>query len=87
MKSGLRNIPIMMVVLDLDDANVKILYSATTMYLSKDILNPGLKLCTIIRILRTDLPKILVGRYGLYPNSFVSILFILLPHGGFCPLV
>ena len=56
---------ILVVVSDLADAGVNTLYSAMKICLSKDILSPRLILLGIIRILRADPTKILIGGYEL----------------------
>ena len=55
----------MVVVSDLDDINVKVLYSATKIYLFEGILSPGIRLLGVIRILRAD-PKTIIGGYVMY---------------------
>ena len=54
-----------MAVSNLYDVDINILHSATEIYLSNDILSPGLRLFGIIMILRADLLKIVLGRRGL----------------------
>ena len=61
-----------MVVLDLDNVNVNTMYSTMKIHVLKDILSPGFRLLGMIRMLRADYKKHLIGGHGPYSRFFVA---------------